>query len=271
MNAGVRGGEQFDAINQSVARFASASGVEVDKVAEAFGKLTTDPTSGLMAMARQFRNVTAEQIAYVAQLQRSGDEAGALQAANDIATKGFDEQTRRLKENMGTLEHWRIKQGRHSNRCGMPFWISVVRNPQRICSPASAQKAFDEADKNGSGTRAGASAAVKPPFRANLQGAWDDRENARLGLAAATLQSDMEKAGELAARDRAERESSQLKYTGEAQKAYERLLTPLEKYTARQEELNKALKDGKILQADYNTLMASAKRIMSRRRKSRPV
>ncbi len=49
------------------------------------------------------------------------------------------------------------------------------------------------------------------------------------------------------------------------------LLTPLEKYTARQEELNKALKDGKILQADYNTLMASAKRIMSRRRKSRPV
>ncbi len=135
VNAGVRGGEQFDAINQSVARFASASGVEVDKVAEAFGKLTTDPTSGLMAMARQFRNVTAEQIAYVAQLQRSGDEAGALQAANDIATKGFDEQTRRLKENMGTLDTGRIKQGRHSNRCGMPFWISVVRNPQRICSP----------------------------------------------------------------------------------------------------------------------------------------
>ncbi len=30
-------------------------------------------------------------------------------------------------------------------------------------------------------------------FRANLQGAWNDRENARLGLAAATLQSDMEK------------------------------------------------------------------------------
>ncbi|EFK7146222.1 phage tail tape measure protein, partial [Escherichia coli] len=112
VNAGVRGGEQFDAINQSVARFASASGVEVDKVAEAFGKLTTDPTSGLIAMARQFRNVTAEQIAYVAQLQRSGDEAGALQAANDIATKGFDEQTRRLKENMGTLETWADRTAR---------------------------------------------------------------------------------------------------------------------------------------------------------------
>ncbi|EHW5711891.1 phage tail tape measure protein, partial [Escherichia coli] len=238
----------------------SASGVEVDKVAEAFGKLTTDPTSGLMAMARQFRNVTAEQIAYVAQLQRSGDEAGALQAANDIATKGFDEQTRRLKENMGTLETWADKTG----KAFKSMWDAIldIGRPESSADMlASAQKAFDEADKKwqwyqSRSQRRGKTAS----FRANLQGAWNDRENARLGLAAATLQSDMEKAGELAARDRAERDASQLKYTGEAQKAYERLLTPLEKYTARQEELNKALKDGKILQADYNTLMAAAKK-----------
>ncbi|MEL8737322.1 phage tail tape measure protein, partial [Escherichia coli] len=246
--------------NQSVARFASASGVEVDKVAEAFGKLTTDPTSGLMAMARQFRNVTAEQIAYVAQLQRSGDEAGALQAANDIATKGFDEQTRRLKENMGTLETWADKTG----KAFKSMWDAIldIGRPESSADVlASAQKAFDEADKKWQWYQSRSQRRGKTSsFRANLQGAWDDRENARLGLAAATLQSDMEKAGELAARDRAERESSQLKYTGEAQKAYERLLTPLEKYTARQEELNKALKDGKILQADYNTLMASAKK-----------
>ena len=63
-------------------------------------------------MARQFHNVTAEQIAYVAQLQRSGDEAGALQAANEAATKGFDDQTRRLKENMGTLETWADRTAR---------------------------------------------------------------------------------------------------------------------------------------------------------------
>ncbi|EOK7916053.1 phage tail tape measure protein [Escherichia coli] len=260
VSAGVRGGEQFDAINQSVARFASASGVEVDKVAEAFGKLTTDPTSGLTAMARQFRNVTAEQIAYVAQLQRSGDEAGALQAANDAATKGFDEQTRRLKENMGTLETWADKTG----KAFKSMWDAIldIGRPESSADMlASAQKAFDEADKKwqwyqSRSQRRGKTAS----FRANLQGAWDDRENARLGLAAATLQSDMEKAGELAARDRAEREASQLKYTGEAQKAYERLLSPLEKYTARQEELNRALRDGKILQADYNTLMASAKK-----------
>ncbi|HFO5180347.1 TPA: phage tail tape measure protein, partial [Escherichia coli] len=260
VNAGVRGGEQFDAINQSVARFASASGVEVDKVAEAFGKLTTDPTSGLMAMARQFRNVTAEQIAYVAQLQRSGDEAGALQAANDIATKGFDEQTRRLKENMGTLETWADKTG----KAFKSMWDAIldIGRPESSADMlASAQKAFDEADKKWQWYQSRSQRRGKTSsFRANLQGAWNDRENARLGLAAATLQSDMEKAGELAARDRAERDASQLKYTGEAQKGYERLLTPLEKYTARQEELNNALKDGKILQADYNTLMAAAKK-----------
>ena len=51
----------------------------------------------------------------------------------------------------------------------------------------------------------------------------------------------------------------------EAQKAYERLRTPLEKYTARREELNKALKDGKILRQITTPLMAAAKRIMKRR------
>ncbi|EOT8134829.1 phage tail tape measure protein, partial [Escherichia coli] len=164
------------------------------------------------------------------------------------------------KENMGTLETWADKTG----KAFKSMWDAIldIGRPESSADMlASAQKAFDEADKKwqwyqSRSQRRGKTAS----FRANLQGAWDDRENARLGLAAATLQSDMEKAGELAARDRAERESSQLKYTGEAQKAYERLLTPLEKYTARQEELNKALKDGKILQADYNTLMASAKK-----------
>ncbi len=262
VNAGVRGGEQFEAISQSVARFSSASGVEVDKVAEAFGKLTTDPTSGLTAMARQFHNVTAEQIAYVAQLQRSGDEAGALQAANEAATKGFDDQTRRLKENMGTLETWADR--RPTARAFKSMWDSVLdigRPDTAQGMLEKAEKAFDEADKKwqwyqSRSHRRGKTSA----FLANLRGAWEDRANAQLGLSAATLQADLEKAREMAAKDWAESEASRLKYTEEAQKAYERLQTPLEKYTARQEELNKALKDGKILQADYNTLMAAAKK-----------
>ncbi|EFO2082116.1 phage tail tape measure protein [Escherichia coli O409] len=260
VNAGVRGGEQFEAISQSVARFSSASGVEVDKVAEAFGKLTTDPTSGLTAMARQFHNVTAEQIAYVAQLQRSGDEAGALQAANEAATKGFDDQTRRLKENMGTLETWADRTA----RAFKSMWDSVLdigRPDTAQGMLEKAEKAFDEADKKwqwyqSRSHRRGKTSA----FLANLRGAWEKRANAQLGLSAATLQADLEKAREMAAKDWAESEASRLKYTEEAQKAYERLQTPLEKYTARQEELNKSLKDGKILQADYNTLMAAAKK-----------
>lgn len=211
-------------------------------------------------MARQFHNVTAEQIAYVAQLQRSGDEAGALQAANEAATKGFDDQTRRLKENMGTLETWADRTA----RAFKSMWDSVLdigRPDTAQGMLEKAEKAFDEADKKwqwyqSRSHRRGKTSA----FLANLRGAWEDRANAQLGLSAATLQADLEKAREMAAKDWAESEASRLKYTEEAQKAYERLQTPLEKYTARQEELNKALKDGKILQADYNTLMAAAKK-----------
>ncbi|EOD0213735.1 phage tail tape measure protein [Escherichia coli] len=254
VNAGVRGGEQFEAISQSVARFASASGVEVDKVAEAFGKLTTDPTSGLTAMAHQFRNVTAEQIAYVAQLQRSGDEAGALQAANDIATKGFDEQTRRLKENMGTLETWADRTA----RAFKSMWDAVLD----IGRPDTAQEmlikaeaAFKKADDIWNLRKD--DYFVNDEARARY---WDDREKARLALEAARKKAEQQSQQDKNAQQQSDTEASRLKYTEEAQKAYERLQTPLDKYTARQKELNKALKDGKILQADYNTLMAAAKK-----------
>ncbi|EET0024411.1 phage tail tape measure protein, partial [Escherichia coli] len=238
----------------SVARFASASGVEVDKVAEAFGKLTTDPTSGLMAMARQFHNVTAEQIAYVAQLQRSGDEAGALQAANEAATKGFDDQTRRLKENMGTLETWADRTA----RAFKSMWDAVLD----IGRPDTAQEmlikaeaAFKKADDIWSLRKD--DYFVNDEARARY---WDDREKARLALEAARKKAEQQSQQDKNAQQQSDTEASRLKYTEEAQKAYERLQTPLEKYTARQEELNKALKDGKILQADYNTLMAAAKK-----------
>ncbi|EKQ0391439.1 phage tail tape measure protein, partial [Escherichia coli] len=254
VKAGVSGEAQIASISQSVARFSSASGVEVDKVAEAFGKLTTDPTSGLTAMARQFHNVTAEQIAYVAQLQRSGDEAGALQAANEAATKGFDDQTRRLKENMGTLETWADRTA----RAFKSMWDAVLD----IGRPDTAQEmlikaeaAFKKADDIWNLRKD--DYFVNDEARARY---WDDREKARLALEAARKKAEQQSQQDKNAQQQSDTEASRLKYTEEAQKAYERLQTPLEKYTARQEELNKALKDGKILQADYNTLMAAAKK-----------
>ncbi|EFC1719308.1 phage tail tape measure protein [Escherichia coli] len=254
VKAGVSGEAQIASISQSVARFSSASGVEVDKVAEAFGKLTTDPTSGLTAMARQFRNVTAEQIAYVAQLQRSGDEAGALQAANEAATKGFDDQTRRLKENMGTLETWADRTA----RAFKSMWDEVLD----IGRPDTAQEmlikaeaAFKRADDIWNLRKD--DYFVNDEARARY---WDDREKKRLERDAAQKRVDQQRQQDKNAQQQSDTEASRLKYTEEAQKAYERLQTPLEKYTARQEELNKALKDGKILQADYNTLMAAAKK-----------
>ena len=254
VKAGARGDEQFESISQSVARFSSASGVEADKVAEAFGKLTTDPTSGLIAMARQFHNVTTEQIAYVAQLQRSGDEAGALQAANEAATKGFDDQTRRLKENMGTLETWADRTA----RAFKSMWDAVldIGRPDTAQEMlAKAEAAFKKADEIWNLRKD--DYFVNDEARARY---WDDREKARLALEAAKKKAEEQAKQDKNAQTQSETEASRLKYTEEAQKAYERLQTPLEKYKDRQDELNKALKDGKILQADYNTLMAAAKK-----------
>ncbi|EHS0062826.1 phage tail tape measure protein [Escherichia coli] len=210
--------------------------------------------SGLTAMARQFHNVTAEQIAYVAQLQRSGDEAGALQAANEAATKGFDDQTRRLKENMGTLETWADRTA----RAFKSMWDAVLD----IGRPDTAQEmlikaeaAFKKADDIWNLRKD--DYFVNDEARARY---WDDREKARLALEAARKKAEQQTQQDKNAQQQSDTEASRLKYTEEAQKAYERLQTPLEKYTARQEELNKALKDGKILQADYNTLMAAAKK-----------
>ncbi|EMK7960901.1 phage tail tape measure protein, partial [Escherichia coli] len=232
VKAGVSGEAQIASISQSVARFSSASGVEVDKVAEAFGKLTTDPTSGLTAMARQFHNVTAEQIAYVAQLQRSGDEAGALQAANEAATKGFDDQTRRLKENMGTLETWADRTA----RAFKSMWDAVLD----IGRPDTAQEmlikaeaAFKKADDIWNLRKD--DYFVNDEARARY---WDDREKARLALEAARKKAEQQTQQDKNAQQQSDTEASRLKYTEEAQKAYKRLQTPLEKYTARQEELN---------------------------------
>ncbi|MBJ9144242.1 phage tail tape measure protein [Citrobacter braakii] len=254
VNAGVRGGTQFDELSQSVARFAEASGAEVDEVAAAFGKLTSDPTSGLIAMASQFHNVTAEQIAYVSQLQRSGDEVGALQAANEAATQGFDDQTRRLKANMGMLETWADKTA----RAFKSMWDAVldIGRPDTTQEMlAKAETAFKKADDIWN-LRKG-DRFVNDEARARY---WNDREKARLSLEAARLQADLGTVIAAGAEKQSEAESARLKYTAEAQKAYQRLQTPLEKYKDRQEELNRALQAGKILQADYNTLMAAAKK-----------
>ncbi|HEB0785119.1 TPA: phage tail tape measure protein [Salmonella enterica] len=266
VNSGVRAGNQFDQLSQAAARFSSASGIEMEKVAEAFGKLTTDPTSGLIAMARQFHNVTAEQIAYVAQLQRSGDESGALQAANEAATKGFDDQTIRLKSNMGTLETWADKAA----RAFKSMWdaaLDVGRPDTSTEMLAKAEKAFKKADEIWNLRKD--DYFVNDEARARY---WSDRESARLNLEMARQQADIQASAAEGAKKQSETESSRLKYTEQAQKAFEKTLTPLEKYTARQKELNGALKAGKILQADYNTLMSAAKKdYESTRKKENPV
>ncbi|HBY5107137.1 TPA: phage tail tape measure protein [Klebsiella pneumoniae] len=254
INAGVGAGARFDELSQSVAKFSTASGIPIEKVAEAFGKLTNDPTSGLIAMAQQFHNVTAEQIDYVAQLQRSGDEAAALQAANDAATKGFNTQTQSLIDNMGTIERFADSL----KRAFKSMWDAALDlgRPDTAGEMVSkAQSAFKQADdiwnlrKN--------DRYVNDEARARF---WNDRESARLALDMAQQQAGIAKASAAAAEKEAEAESEKQKYAAQAQANYAKSQTALEKYTARQNELNKALKEGHILQADYAINMAAAKK-----------
>lgn len=254
INSGVGAGARFDELSQSVAKFSTASGIPIEKVAEAFGKLTNDPTSGLIAMAQQFHNVTAEQIDYVAQLQRSGDEAAALQAANDAATKGFNTQTQSLIDNMGTIE----RSADSLKRAFKSMWDAALDlgRPDTAGEMVSkAQSAFKQADdiwnlrKN--------DRYVNDEARARF---WNDRESTRLALDMAQQQAGIAKASAAAAEKEAEAESEKQKYAAQAQANYAKSQTALEKYTARQNELNKALKEGHILQADYAINMAAAKK-----------
>lgn len=254
VNAGVRAGSRFDDMSQAVARFTDASGVPVDKVAAAFGKLTSDPTSGLIAMAQQFHNVTAEQIAYVAQLQRAGDEAAALQAANDAATSGFNEQTKSLRDNMGTIE----SSADSLKRAFKSMWdaaLDIGRPDTAQEMVAKAEAAFKKADEIWN-LRKG-DHYVNDEARARF---WNDRETARLALDMAQQQAGIARANEENASREAAAESDRQKYAAQAQANYAKTQTALEKYTARQSELNKALKEGRILQADYNINLAAAKK-----------
>ncbi|HIC2038728.1 TPA: phage tail tape measure protein [Enterobacter soli] len=254
VNAGVRAGSRFDDMSQAVARFTDASGVPVEKVAAAFGKLTSDPTSGLIAMAQQFHNVTAEQIAYVAQLQRAGDEAAALQAANDAATSGFNEQTKSLRDNMGTIE----SSADSLKRAFKSMWdaaLDIGRPDTAQEMVAKAEAAFKKADEIWN-LRKG-DHYVNDEARARF---WNDRETARLALDMAQQQAGVAKANEENASREAAAESDRQKYAAQAQANYAKTQSALEKYTARQNELNKALKDGRILQADYNINLAAAKK-----------
>lgn len=254
INAGVGAGARFDELSQSVAKFSTASGIPIEKVAEAFGKLTNDPTSGLIAMAQQFHNVTAEQIDYVAQLQRSGDEAAALQAANDAATKGFNTQTQSLIDSMGTIE----RSADSLKRAFKSMWDAALDlgRPDTAGEMVSkAQSAFKQADEIWNLRKN--DRYVNDEARARF---WNDRESARLALDMAQQQAGIAKASAAAAEKEAEAESEKQKYAAQAQANYAKSQTALEKYTARQNELNKALKEGHILQADYAINMAAAKK-----------
>lgn len=254
VDAGVAAGANFERLSVSITEFADKSGLKIDDLAKSFGKLNNDPASGLIAMAQQFHNVTAAQIEHVSQMQRSGDAAGALKAANDYATEGLEKQTRAIEGNMGSLE-------RAANATGDAFksmWdkiLDIGRPDTAAENLKKVQQQFDIAQANfeKNATGSGVSEALRNQYQRVL-------DRTRVSLQAAQLQADLQVAAEKGAKSQATIERDRLKYVAQAQAGYEKSLSALDKYTSKQKELNKALQEGRILQGSYDTLMAVAKK-----------
>ncbi|HDZ1288561.1 TPA: phage tail tape measure protein [Klebsiella pneumoniae] len=103
-SAGADLGKKYQAIASDIARLSDVAGVEVNKLAEIFGKITSDPEAGLKAMSDQYGHVTAAQMDYVHSLQEAGKYTEALNYANTLAASGFKDMADNIQQNMGFLE-----------------------------------------------------------------------------------------------------------------------------------------------------------------------
>lgn len=104
VKAGANLGENFQGIAASISTLSDATGTKVESLAAAFGRITSDPQSGLRAMAEQYGHVTVQQLDYVKSLQDAGKYTEALNYANATAAAGFKDMAVNIKENMGALE-----------------------------------------------------------------------------------------------------------------------------------------------------------------------
>ncbi len=104
VKAGANLGSSYQEVATDIANLSDATGTKVEALAQVFGKITSDPESGLKAMAQQYGNVTAQQLDYVRSLQDAGKYTEALDYANGVAAQGFRTMSGDIKNNMGALE-----------------------------------------------------------------------------------------------------------------------------------------------------------------------
>lgn len=102
--AGINAGAGLEEAARAAAKFANLSGSPLEDIVKIYAKINDDPTSGLIAMAKNFNNVTAEQLAHIDSLQRAGKQTEALAAANEIASKSFEGMADRMRENLSPIQ-----------------------------------------------------------------------------------------------------------------------------------------------------------------------
>ncbi len=102
--AGANLGSEYGSVTASITALSDATGTKVSDLAAVFGAITSDPESGLRAMAQQYGQVTVQQLDYVKSLQEAGKYTEALHYANGIAAEGFQDMASKIQNNMGFLE-----------------------------------------------------------------------------------------------------------------------------------------------------------------------
>lgn len=104
--AGVGVGDGLEAAAGAAARFADASGKDLSDVVAVYTKINTDPVAGLIAMEKNYHNVTAAQLEAVIAMAKAGDQAGATAQANAIASAAFNKSADEVVARMSTLQRW---------------------------------------------------------------------------------------------------------------------------------------------------------------------
>lgn len=105
-SVGISVSEGLEAAAGSAARFADVSGKSLEDVIAVFAKINTDPVAGLVAMEKNYHNVTAAQLEAVIAMARAGDQAGATAQANAIASAAFNKSADEVVARMSSLQRW---------------------------------------------------------------------------------------------------------------------------------------------------------------------
>lgn len=101
--AGVSSAVDFQNATQAILDFSDASGESIDSLVKQYSQLSDDPAGGSLALTKNMHYLTAAQYENIAALQAQGDKAGAVAVATDALSGAMTRRAQEIKDSMGSL------------------------------------------------------------------------------------------------------------------------------------------------------------------------